>query len=345
MLSREESLYDPRLKVGIPMSKIRNTFLACAAVLGVAACGGAASGAELVDMVVATVGPEVILYSEVMDEIQPLLVGLQSTARSREAFERERDKAVREGLDQAIEMKILYREAQFAGMQISDEAVEERLDKIRRQYRTSEEFLKLLEESGETISDVRQRMRKQIMAITMGMRKRQDFEREAVISESDMAAYYQEHLDAFIHPERVRARRIFLGAEGDADARAQVRARLDALRGEIVNGLDFAVAARMHSEGPDAAEGGNIGWVSRGDLVPVLEEAAFALEAGGLSPVIETEFGFHLMKVDVREAPGQASYEEARTEIEPILRAQTADERYRKWMDELRKRSRVRIML
>lgn len=317
----------------------------CAAALGIVTGGGAASGAELVDMVVATVGPEVILYSEVLDEIQPLLVNLQSTARSREEFERERDKAVREALDQAIEMKILYREAQFAGMQVSDEAVEERLDKIRNQYRSSEEFLKLLEEAGETLSDVRQRMRKQIMAITMGVRKRRDFEREAVIAESDMVQYYQEHLEEFIHPERVRIRRIFLGAENDPESRAQVRARLENLREEILNGLDFAAAARMYSEGPDAAEGGLIGWVSRGDLVLALEEAAYALNPGELSPVIETEFGFHLLKADAREEAGQASYEESRAEIEPILRARYADERYRQWMDELRKRGRVRILL
>jgi peptidyl-prolyl cis-trans isomerase C len=85
--------------------------------------------------------------------------------------------------------------------------------------------------------------------------------------------------------------------------------------------------------------------VERGDLVEALETPAFALETGELSSVIETEFGFHLLMAEERQAAGVPSLEELRTEIEPRLRERYAEERYRKWMDELRKRSRVRVFL
>lgn len=314
------------------------------AIMAFALAAGQA-GAELVDAVVASVDKEVILRSELLDEIAPLLATLQSTGVSGQEAAADAEKALREALDQAIERKILYRQAQLAGLEVPEKDVEERLNKIKKQYASQDDFLKLLEEAGETISDFRDRLRKQIMAISMGMRKRQEFEKEAVISEAEVSQYYTDHASEFARPERVRLRRIFLSADKDAQARALVKARIEALRDELLLGADFATLAREHSSGPDAAEGGLVGWVVRGDLVPELENAAFTAESGAISDIVETEWGFHLLKVEVHEQAGQAAYEEVRTEIEPRLRAHYADERYRKWMEELRKRSRVRVFI
>ena len=301
--------------------------------------------AEIIDGVVATVSDEPILQSDLMEEIGPLLSTIQAQATSQEAYHREVDKALREALDTAIERKILYREAQLAGLEVADEDVEERLQKIKKQYDSEEAFLKVLEEAGETMRDFRERMRKQIMAISMGMRKRHDLEKEAVISESEMAQYYQDHVADYSRPERVQLYRIFLTAEKEAASRAKTKAQLQALRQELVSGADFETIAKKYSEGPDAETGGLVGWVMRGDLVETLEKVVFSLEEGEISEVVETEWGFHVLKAQKKEAAGVASYEEVRTEIEPLLRAQYADERYQKWMGELRKRSRVRVFL
>jgi len=183
------------------------------------------------------------------------------------------------------------------------------------------------------------------MAISVGVQKHRTFEQEAVISEADARQYYQDHQDAFSRPERVKLRRVFLSAGDDAAERARVKARLEAVAEEARLGADFAELAKQYSEGPDAADGGLMGWVSRGDLVPELENAAFALAEGGISEIIETQWGFQLLKVEEKEGAGLASFEEARTDIEPLLRSRYADERYQKWIAELRKRSRVRVFL
>ena len=315
--------------------------------VGLAVFGVLATGAwgDIVDAVAATVGTEVILQSDVMEEIGPLLTTLQSSASSQAEFDREVRKAVREALDQAVDRKILYREAVLAGVEVPEEEVESRLDKIRGQYESQEAFMKMVEEAGETLSDFRERMRKQIMAISVGMYRRREFEKEAVVSEAEVAQYYQDHPDEFSRPERVKARRIFLAAPADAAQRAKVRARLDALREEIELGADMAELAKQHSDGPNAEDGGALDWVRRGDLVEPLEEALFALEEGAVSAPIETEYGFSLFKAEQKEEAGNASFDEVRNEIEPILRARYADERYEKWIAELRKRSQVRIYM
>lgn len=309
-------------------------------ILGLAA--GAARG-ELIDSVVATVDREVILQSDLVAEIAPLIETLRGTATSQEAFDREVDKALREALEQAVEQKILYREALLAGIEVTDEEIDDRVRQIKAQYESADAFMKVVEQAGESMSDFRERMRKQIMAITMGMSKRNQLESEVIISESEMAQYYQDHRDEFSRPERVKVRRIFLPATADEAARAE--AQLEALREEVALGADFASLATAHSKGPSAEEGGLIGWVQRGDLVPELETVVFGLEAGGVSPVIRTDFGCQLLLVEERQAAGQATLEDVRTEIEPVLREERAGERYDKWIDELRKRSRVSVFL
>ncbi len=308
-------------------------------------CVASAGQAETVDAILATVDTEVILRSEIMWEIGPYLNSLQLTATSEAAFNREAEARLRAALDQAVESKILLREALLAGLEVSDEQVEERIEEIRKRYRSNEAFLKVLEEAGEAMGDFRKRVRKQILAISMGMNKRRVFEREAVVSEAEVAQYYQDNKSRFVRPERVRLRRILLAAGSDAQARAQVRARLEQLRGELDAGADFGALAKVYSEGPEAENGGVIGWTVRGDLVEALERSAFALAEGEVSDIVETEFGFHLLKADQKEAAGVPSLEEVRTEIEPELRARYADERYTKWIAELRKRRRVRIFL
>jgi parvulin-like peptidyl-prolyl isomerase len=302
----------------------------CLTILAVAGLA-VASAAEVVDAIVATVDTEPILQSDLMSQASMV--------------EGDPNMALQEVLDKAIEQKILYRQAMLAGLDVPETTVEERLDAIRGNYDSNEAFMKALEEAGETLSDFRDSLRKQIIAISMGMRKRTEFEKDVVITEADMRQYYQDHQEEFSRPERVQMRRLFLGATKDPADRAKVRARLEALRDELELGADFGELAKTHSEGPDAAAGGLVGWVQRGDLVPELENEVFKLQSGEVSPVIETEWGFHLLRADDRQEAGEANYDEVRSEIEPILRAELARDRYDSWLQELRKRSRVRVMM
>ena len=302
------------------------------------------ASAEVVDEILATVDKEAILQSDVMSEIGPLLRDMRTTL-SPEAFEAEANKALSDALNKAIENKILFREATAAGAKIEDKDVEERLQKFRDQYASIEEFNKVVADSGETVSDFRERLRKQILAVSFGIAKRRQFEKEAVISESEIAQYYQDNQSEWNRPERVKARRIFLPTTQDPAAREKAKAQLAAIKDELALGADFGELAKLHSQGPEAADGGVMGWVNRGDLVGDLDTALFALSEGGVSDVLETEFGVLILKAEQREEAGSAPYDEVRSEIEPILRGKYAAERFDTWITELRKRSLVRVFL
>jgi len=316
----------------------------------------AAARGEVIDRVLATVDTEVILQSEVMEEIAPYVNGLSRTPESE--FNREVSRAMREALSRAIDRKILYRQAMLAGKGVPEEhredwekrvdrAVEERLDAIRKSFNKPDEtFLDWLESSGDVMADFRESFKKQFIAVNMANEKRRELEQGVVVSESEIAQYFQDHPEEFERPELVRVRRIYLNAEQDAASRAKARARLESLREEVLQGADFAALAKAQSEGPDAEVGGLIAeWTARGDLVPALEDAAFALETGALSAPVETEWGYHLLWLEDRRAAGSVPLEEAWPEIERALREREADARFEKWLEDLRQRSRVRVYL
>lgn len=309
----------------------------------VAVLVGLTAWAAVVDRTLATVDKEVILQSDVMSEIAPDLNALRSQY-SGEEFERRAQELLEKGLNQAVEEKILVREAKLAGIVVSDEDIEKQLETIKARYESNDAFLKDLELYGETMSDVREDVRNRVLALRMSSRKMQELSRQVSVSESEVAQYYEDHRSEFQRPERVRVRQIFLPV-GPKDDRSVVRARLEQLRDEIVSGADFSELAKAHSQGPAAQDGGLVGWVAQGDLIEALDQAAFSLQPGQLSDVIETPNGMHLLKVEERQGAGQATLDDVRTKIEPLLRENAAKQRYQKWMEELRKRSRVQIFL
>ncbi|MFP4173115.1 MAG: peptidylprolyl isomerase [Candidatus Hydrogenedentota bacterium] len=310
--------------------------------LGLASAGLAAAQnqGEVVDAILATVGDEVILMSEVRAEIAPALFELRQEDLSAGEYEQRRDELLEEALDQAVENLILVQEARRRGMEVPDHAIEDRLEKLRGRYPSQEAFREDIEQAGETLSDIRARLRRQVLAVNMSMLQREQFEQAVVVSEDEAVQYYQDNRERFRRPGRVRVRQIFLPADGE-DSMAEAREQAEALLAEVEEGEAFGDLAREYSEAPGAAEGGLVGWQQRGDLIEPLNSEAFELGEGQVSDVLETDFGAHILKVDEREDEGHAAFEEVRSEIINHLRQEKADARYDRWMADQRRRAGV----
>lgn len=291
----------------------------------------------------ATVDTEAILLSDVMMELGPYMPELQQRATSETEFNRLVESKIRETLQQAIDNRILLRQAMLQGLAVNDDVVEDRLTEIKDMYPSPDAFTQELEQTGETVGELRSRLRKQLLARKVAMDKRDEFARSITVSESEVAQYYEDHRGEFERPERIRVRQIFLVKPNSADQQAVVRARMEQIEKELEAGAAFADLAEAHSQAPGAEDGGIIGWISRGDLVAPLDEAAFALSSGETSGIIETDNGLHILRVDERQEAGLASLEEVRTEIEPMIRAEEASGLYARWIEDLRDRSRVRV--
>ena len=109
--------------------------------------------------------------------------------------------------------------------------------------------------------------------------------------------------------------------------------------------MDFAELAKKKSEGPSAADGGDLGFFRRGVMVPAFEKAAFSLKEGEVSDPIRTNFGWHVLKVEERRSVGVTPYEEMKPKLEAQLRQQKTEKFVDQYVQELRKKASIEVKL
>ena len=308
-------------------------------------CASAGAQQQLVDKIAAVVDQEIILLSDIQLSIGDQIQDIERSAATQADKALQSQRLMAQALEILIENNILYREALRSGLEITDERVEQAVKDYRAGFDTEEDATEYLNKTGYTYNDIRELERKRLLALSASYSKQQSIDRSIVISESEVTEYFEEHKDEFVQPERVRIRQIMFRAAEGSDGRQDAIARMELLRDEIRNGASFEELAKKYSEAPGAEDGGIIGWQKKGDLVPVLDEAAFSLENGEVSDVLASQFGVHLLKVDERQAAGEIELKEARAIIEPKLRQELITERLNLWVADLRKTSNVRVYL
>lgn len=152
------------------------------------------------------------------------------------------------------------------------------------------------------------------------------------VTSADLQSYYRDHQDEYRVPEQVNVSHILVktpapGPDGKVDDNA-VRAakqKADTLLKQVQAGGNFAELAKKNSDDPGSApQGGSLGWVFRGQMVPEFEKAAFSLKKGETSGLVQSSYGFHIIRVTDRQEPHLKSLEEVKSEIEPIVRQQKA---------------------
>jgi parvulin-like peptidyl-prolyl isomerase len=152
------------------------------------------------------------------------------------------------------------------------------------------------------------------------------------VTDHEVATYYRAHAAEFKRPETVTLRQILVATPNEA---RDVQRRL------LRQPKNFEALARAGSRGPEAAEGGLMGTFARGQLPPELEAAAFALPVGGMSEIVETTLGYHVLRVDAREAAHDESLEEAQGRIRALLSRQKSDQRIRQFVSDLMAQAKV----
>ena len=232
-------------------------------------------------------------------------------------------------LDVLIGQELLW-QAASRDETVADDA---EVDPVFRQYRAQFDgdaaFAAKLREGGYNQDSFFEDLRRRISAqkwIDKFVRDRLE------VSADEVHAFYLENAQEFTQPEEIRARHILIKLESGAadEARENARVLLSGIRQKIVGGGDFATLAQQLSQGPSAANGGDLGYFSRGQMVAPFEEAAFALAPGEVSEIVETRFGLHLIKLEDRKPPVQ--YEEK--DMSEKIHAYLMQQKYRRAVDE-----------
>jgi peptidyl-prolyl cis-trans isomerase C len=163
---------------------------------------------------------------------------------------------------------------------------------------------------------------------------RKEIVEKVVVSEDEIRKYYEDNRSSFVEPERIRVRHIMTSTEEKA------KEALEKLKA----GGDFGQIARQYSEDPGSRDmGGDLGFIQRGELIKEFEDVAFKLGVGELSPVVRTQFGYHIIKVEEKVEQHQKGLEEVREEIRSRLLLEKQKEAFDEMMKSLREKTKVKV--
>lgn len=245
----------------------------------------------------------------------------------------------REALDLLIDQELLWQEARRRGLLADAAAVDEAAAALRRGFPSDEAFAARLRTEGYDEASYRTHLHRLLSA----RRVLEQATAAVTVDDSAIHDFYRQNEAKFEQPEQRRVRHLVLPLGDGIDAAAQ-RSRIAALRERLAGGADFAGLAREHSQGSSAGQGGDIGFVQRDELAPLLSQAAFALREGELSAAIELPDGLHLLRVEATVPARRVSEAEARERIRAHLLAQRAAQAREAVMQRLRAQARIEVL-
>ena len=155
-----------------------------------------------------------------------------------------------------------------------------------------------------------------------------DYTRGVQITTKEIETYYQSNQEKFGQPHRIKVRHILVKTDAkDPEALAQARKKAESIRGDALKGKDFAQLAKQYSEDSGTkGSGGDLGYITRGQVVPEFEEATFSLKAGGISHIIQTSYGLHIAKVEEIQEAKVEPLDKVKNQILTLLQNRKAKE-------------------
>lgn len=278
------------------------------------------SAETAVDNLAVTVNGVDINESQIEAQLKPMLekIGTQLPSAFVEQYKKQLRQRV---LDKIIIEQLLDEKVKAAKIVVTDEEIIEQIKKMTSQQQpplSMEDFKALIEASGQSFDDVKLRIQK---GLAYQKLMEAQWAGKINIKEEDAKKYYSENKSKFETPEQVRASHILIKPDttDPNQAKATARAKAESLLKQIKGGADFAELARANSDCPSSKQGGDLNFFGRGQMVPAFEKAAFALKPGQVSDVVETQFGYHIIKATDHKDASATPFEQAKDDILKLL--------------------------
>jgi len=252
---------------------------------------------DFIDGIVAIVGNEIILYSELMQTTQGFAIQMGIDPQNQKD---QINKLKNEVLQNLISERVLLAKAEEDTITVEDQQVDTELDNKIQEFvlqlgsreRVESQFGMSIEKIKR---DYRDEVRKQLIVQKVRMQKLQS----VTVSHHDVEQFYLTMQDSL--PERkpsVRMRHILMNIKAGDETRLAALDQINDIHQRLLANEDFESLAKTFSQDPGtASKGGNLGFVERGTLYPEFEEAAFNLESGEISDIVETPVGFHIIQM------------------------------------------------
>ncbi len=218
-----------------------------------------------------------------------------------------------------ITKKLMDAAVDTASIEVTDEDVVKAIDEIRTRIPEGRTLEEALAAQGLTLEKLSENIKNDMKTRKFLEAKTVDV---AAATEEEAKEFYDTNPDRFKKPESVTASHILIKFdEGETDeSKAAKKASLEKIRADIIAGtVSFEDAAKAHSGCPSSAQGGSLGTFGKGQMVPEFEVAAFTQEIGEVGDTVETQFGYHLIRVGERQEEGTVGFDESKEQIITFL--------------------------
>ena len=235
-------------------------------------------------------------------------------------------------VDQIVDVVLIVQGASAEGLTVSADEIKERIKEVKEKFPESEGFHKSLAQQGLTVDDLAWDLKAQILR----ERLVDYFSKRFPISDEEIKKFYERNEAVFIQPKKLRLSQILLSTSAEAYD----------IREKVMQGESFSELARKYSKDWGSREmGGDLGYVSRGDLVAEAEEVAFLLQKLEVSPVTQSALGWHIIKL-VQIIKGKTSaYQEVKDEIRKFLQKEKGRAKFEQWLKDLRDDSTLELFI
>lgn len=220
-------------------------------------------------------------------------------------------------LNSLIAEKIMELEVEKLNIEITDAEMDAELAEMQDYYGGEEEFNTFLTYVGYSLDDIKNN-------IETSIKYEKILEPYIEITEKEMKEYFETNKALFNQTEQVKARHILVETKEQAD---EVKSKLN-------NGEDFAELAKEYSKDGSSEKGGDLGYFGRGEMVAPFEEAAFSMEVNEISEPVESQWGFHIIKVEDYKEAKEAVYEDYVEEVRNAIFQEKMNDAYNLWYTE-----------
>jgi peptidyl-prolyl cis-trans isomerase C len=246
-------------------------------------------------------------------------------------------------LNQLIGAELLYQEGKKHPVKDLDKQVDARLEQYKSRIPNKTDFDKALKSAGITMDELKTITAKEVTVTHLIDAELKD---KATVSDQEAQKFYDENKDKFETSESVRASHILIGVDQEAAEadKKKAREKAETILKEVKSGKDFAELAKKDSTCPSSAQGGDLGYFGKGQMVKPFEDAALALKPGEISGIVETQFGFHIIKLTDKKPATTVTFSEAKDKIVDYLKRQKLEKLIGEYVDGLKKNAKIEVL-
>ena len=312
--------------------------------IGIFPFNGQAADAVVVDRIVAVVNDDLITLFDLNQNFRPYEANIKALGY---APEREREtlfKLRTDVLNQLIERKLSDQVVKKNNIEVSEQEIDAALERLKDARSLTDDDLRAgLARQGLTLEEYRKNLKQQLLRNKLVNR---EIKSKIVITEDDINDYYDAHREKFAGELNYHLWNIFIRTPEFADDSTKRIAleKMEAVLTQLTQGRSFESFAVADPDSPMAPKGADLGLFKLDELSPELQEAVSGMKAGDFSPILKTDMGYQIIFVQKIVETKSKSLAAVKSEIHEILYNEAVDNRFQKWLKDLRKRSHIKII-